>query len=196
MKRIVFLTVLAGFLSCTLFAQNTAEKQSINFRSPKKTVLNVSVDGQSVKVDRYVDNYVKYPNRPQDQLINVYVPENARKSSPIMFYVDNGGWIANSYPDNTVTEGMEYNGTYDRVGVALKEGYVVVSYGCRSRANEPVGGSYLGHSPATMTDTKAAIRYLRHNRKALPTLLHIGMSVTEWMTETHLLPWKRFCSIS
>ena len=168
MKRIIFLTVLAGFLGCTLFAQNSSEKQGINFKSAKKTVLNVSVDGQPVKVDRYVDNYVKYPNRPQDQLINVYVPENATKSSPIMFYVNNGGWIANSYPDNTVTEGKDYNGTYDRVGVALKEGYVVVSYGCRSRANEPVDGSYLGHSPATMTDTKAAIRYLRHNRKVLP----------------------------
>ena len=69
MKRIIFLTVLAGFLSCTLFAQNTAEKHSINFRSAKKTVLNVSVDGQSVKVDRYVDNYVKYPNRPTEHTI-------------------------------------------------------------------------------------------------------------------------------
>ena len=69
MKRIIFLTVLAGFMGCTLFAQNTAEKQSINFRSAKKTVLNVSVDGQSVKVDRYVDNYVKYPNRPTEHTI-------------------------------------------------------------------------------------------------------------------------------
>jgi len=168
MKRIIFLTVLAGLLGCALHAQNSSEKQSINFRSAKKTVLNVSVDGQPVKVDWYVDNYVKYPNRPQDQLINVYVPENATKSSPIMFYVNNGGWIANSYPDQTIAEGSDYDGTYDRVGVALKEGYVVVSYGCRSRANEPVDGSYLGHSPATMTDTKAAVRYLRHNRKVLP----------------------------
>lgn len=168
MKRIIFLTVLAGLLGCTLHAQNTSGKQSVSFRSAKKTVLDVSVDGQPVKVDWYVDNYVKYPNRPQDQLINVYVPENATKHSPIMFYVNNGGWIANSYPDRTIAEGSDYNGTYDRVGVALKEGYVVVSYGCRSRADEPVYGSYLGHSPATMTDTKAAIRYLRHNRKALP----------------------------
>ena len=114
MKRIIFLTVLAGLLGFTLNARNTSE--SINFRSAKKTVLNVSVDGQPVKVDWYVDNYVKYPNRPQDQLINVYVPENATKSSPIMFYVNNGGWIANSYPDHTIAEGSDYNGTYDRIG--------------------------------------------------------------------------------
>lgn len=148
MKRIIFLTVLAGLLGCALHAQNTFAKQSISFRSAKKTVLNVSVDGQPVKVDWYVDNYVKYPSRPQDQLINVYVPENATKSSPIMFYVNNGGWIANSYPDRTIAEESDYNGTYDRVGVALKEGHVVVSYGCRSRADEPVDGRYLGHSPA------------------------------------------------
>lgn len=30
-----------------------------------------------------------------------------------MFYVNNGGWIANSYPDNTVVEGKDYNGTYN-----------------------------------------------------------------------------------
>lgn len=166
MKRLIFLTVLAGFLGFTGNARNTSE--SINFRSAEKTVLNVYVDGQPVKVYRYVDNYVKYPNRPQDQLINIYIPENATKFSPIIFYVNNGGWIANSYPDHTISEGSDYNGTCDKVGIALKEGYVVVSYGCRSRANEPVEGRYLGHSPATMTDTKAAIRYLRHNRKALP----------------------------
>ena len=66
MKRIIFLTVLAGFLSCTLHARNTSESLSIDFKSAKKIVLNVSVDEQPVKVDWYVDNYVKYPNRPQD----------------------------------------------------------------------------------------------------------------------------------
>ena len=149
-------------------AASDRKAESIHFKSARKTVLNVSVDGQAVKVDWYVDNYVKYPNRPQDQLINIFIPENATKDSPIIFYVNNGGWIANSYPDRTLVDGTDYNGTYDRVGVALKEGYVIVSYGCRSRADEPVGGLYLGHSPATMTDTKAAIRYLRHNRKAIP----------------------------
>lgn len=168
MKRLIYLTILAGLLGCTLQAQNTSEKHSINFRSAKKTVLNISVDGQPLKVGWYVDNYVKYPNRAQDQLINIYIPDNATKSSPIIFHVNNGGWIANSYDDRTIVDGTDYDGTSDRVGVALKEGYVIVTYGCRSRANEPVSGRYPGHSPATITDTKAAIRYLRHNRKVLP----------------------------
>lgn len=60
MKRIVILTVLAGLLGSSLHAQNV-----LNLKSAKKTVLDVSVDGQPIKVERYVDNYVKYPNRPQ-----------------------------------------------------------------------------------------------------------------------------------
>lgn len=168
MKKIIFLTILAGFFCNSLHARTSSESLDIDFNSARKTVLHVSVEGQLVKVDRYTDNYVKYPNRPQDQLINVYIPETASTDSPIMFYVNNGGWIANSFPEGTIAEGSSYDGKNDKVGVALREGYVVVSYGCRSRANEPVEGRYLGHSPATMTDTKAAIRYLRHIRKSLP----------------------------
>lgn len=78
MKRLIFLTVLAGFLGFTGNARNTSE--SINFRSAEKTVLNVYVDGQPVKVYRYVDNYVKYPNRPQDQLINIYIYRRMRQN--------------------------------------------------------------------------------------------------------------------
>ncbi len=166
MKRILLMAVMT--LSAMIMTAQVRKAESISFKSAEKRVLNVTVDGRQVKVDWYVDNYVKYPNRPQDQLINVYVPENSTKSSPIMFYVNNSGWIANSYKERTIVDGKDYDGTHNKVGVALKEGYVVVSYGCRSRVDEPVDGRFLGHSPATMTDTKAAIRYLRHNRKALP----------------------------
>ena len=112
MKNIFSKAVLIRFIllfPMTLTAYNR-KAESISFRSAKKSVLNVSVDGQPVKVDWYVDNYVKYPNRPQDQLINIYIPENATKASPIIFYVNNGGWIANSYPDRTMTDGTDYNG--------------------------------------------------------------------------------------
>jgi len=160
--------VAAVALACMTLSAKTPKGESIELKSAQKSVLNVSVDGQSVKVTWYVDNYVTRPNRPEDQKINVYIPENATKSSPIIFYVNNGGWQANTYPTNTIEDGKDYDGTSNRVGVALKEGYVVVSYGCRSRANGLTDGKYLGHSPATMTDTKAAIRYLRYNKKALP----------------------------
>ena len=137
-------------------------------KSAVKTVLNVSVDGNPVKVVRYVGTYVTNPNRPEDQKINIYIPANATKASPILFYVNNAGWQANTYPENTIRDGQDYDGANNKVGVALKEGYVVVSYGGRSRSNGLTDGKYLGHSPAIMVDTKAAIRYLRFNKKALP----------------------------
>ena len=166
MKKILLMAALAA---CATMACAKAPKgESIELKSAKKTVLNVTVDGRPLKVTWYVDNYVRYPNWPEDQLINIYIPENATKASPILFHVNNSGWLSNPYPKNTVVEGRDYDGTNDKTGAALREGFVVVSYGCRSRANAPVEGEYLGHSPATMTDTKAAIRYLRHNRKSLP----------------------------
>jgi len=167
MKRTVLFLVVLTVCSAALSAGKT-KGESIDLKSAQKAVLNVTVDGTPVKVTRYVDNYVTKPNRPQDQKINIYIPEGATKASPIMFYVNNAGWQANTYPENTITDGQDYNGTANKIGVALREGYVVVSYGGRSRSNGLTDGKYLGHSPAIMVDTKAAIRYLRFNKKALP----------------------------
>ena len=149
-------------------APQAQAEASISFSEARKTVLNVKVDGKKVRVDWYADNYCTRPSRAEDQKINVYVPSKATKKSPIIFIVNNGGWRMDDYPTDTIEDGREYDGTFDKIGVALKEGYVVVSYGARSRANGATDGKFLGHSPATMTDTKAAIRYLRYNRKALP----------------------------
>ncbi len=125
------------------------------------TTITPSVDGEKVSVKWYADGYLAAPNSDK-QMVNVYVPENATEDSPIMFYVNNSGWMQNNYPTNTIEDGKDYDGTNDRVGVAMKEGYVVVSYGCRSRTD-----ATIGHSPATMTDTKAVIRYLRANADAI-----------------------------
>ena len=163
MKNILLLCALV-----VLTFSSARADESINFREAKKSTITAKVDGKTVKIDWYVDNYCAKPNRAQDQLINVYVPENATQKSPIIFIVNNAGWRMDDYPTGTIRDGHDYDGTNDKIGVALKEGYVVVSYGCRSRGNGATDGKYLGHSPATMTDTKAAIRYLRYNRKALP----------------------------
>ena len=168
MKRI--LVLFAGLAACVgcAAAPDAPEGESIDLKTVEPRSLTVSVDGTPVAVTWYVDNYVARPNRAEDQLVNIYIPENATVDSPIMLYVNNGGWTSNSYPTNTLTDGRDYNGQTDKAGVALKEGYVIVSYGGRSRANEPVDGKYLGHSPSIMTDTKAVVRYLRFNKKALP----------------------------
>ncbi len=75
--------------------------------------------------------------------------------------------VAKDDPD-TVAEYSSHDDK-DKVGMILSKGYVLVSYGCRGRNDKPgEDGLYLGHSPATVADTKAVIRYLRQNNDLLP----------------------------
>ncbi len=113
------------------------------------------------------------PNVPEintTQLLNIYVPTNASEESPIILFVDNGGWFNNTKPimleDGDILPGNDNKRA--AVGEALKEGYLVATYSCRGRNDSPIAGEYQGHSPATMTDTKAVIRYLRYNDGTLP----------------------------
>lgn len=143
-----------------------------------KTEMTVQVDGADKKVTAYEDCYVMRPTNyvqketlpPIDQIISIYIPEGADKTSPIIFLVNNSGWTVNGYAMATkIAEGMSYVSTSDEdhVGYALSKGYVVVSCGARSRGDK-TGDEYLVHAPATITDTKAVIRYLRYNADLLP----------------------------
>ncbi len=137
--------------------------------------LTVKVDGQEVKVTEYEDFYIPDPSI-SDQRISIYIPEGATADSPIILSVNNSGWQANSFSsrvkvaDDDPEELAEYvsDSDTDKVGAILSRNFVLVSYGCRSRNNEAVDGVYDGHSPATITDTKAVIRYLRNNGETLP----------------------------
>lgn len=143
-----------------------------------KTEMTVQVDGADKKVTAYEDCYVMRPTNyvqketlpPIDQIISIYIPEGADKTSPIIFLVNNSGWTVNGYAMATkIADGMSYVSTSDEdhVGYALSKGYVVVSCGARSRGDK-TGDEYLVHAPATITDTKAVIRYLRYNADLLP----------------------------
>ena len=138
--------------------------------------LNVTIDGEPLKVTEYEDFYLAEP-LSTEQRVSVYVPETATKDSPVILCVNNSGWMANSYAsrtkvnqDDDATVG-EYSGKddADKVGMILSKGYVLVSYGARGRNDKPGDdGLYKGHSPATVADTKAVIRYLRLNDELLP----------------------------
>lgn len=143
-----------------------------------KTEMTVQVDGAEKKVTAYEDCYVLRPTSyvqkdtlpPIDQIVSIYIPEGADKTSPIIFLVNNSGWTVNGYAMATkIADGMSYVSTSDEdhVGYALSKNYVVVSGGARSRGDK-TGDEYLVHAPATITDTKAVIRYLRYNADLLP----------------------------
>ncbi len=177
--------LVAGFGVSALAAE---EEDPLSFADAEESVVNPLLDGEEISVTMYEDVYVANPNREEDQRISIYIPDNADKDSPIIFLVNNSGWQSDAYADreqvktygteeqtdwdgntNEVTVG-DYTSTSDtdKIGMALSKGYVIVSYGCRSRSNGETDGEYLGHSPATMSDTKAAIRYLRYNADLLP----------------------------
>lgn len=161
-------------------AMAAQEADPLSFEDAVATELKITLDGEEKTVTRYEDCYVANPTNVSyaqnddgiDQKLSIYVPEGADENSPIIFYVNNAGWFMDAYSDRRqVEDGAEYSSTSDtdEIGKGLASGYVIVSYGCRGR-NDSFGedGKMVSHSPATMVDTKAVIRYLRHNQDILP----------------------------
>ena len=184
---ILSLVLVLFFVSSSFAAELDLSKALENGEATKKIIVPL-IDGKELKVVWYVAPYVAKPNRPEEQLINIYVPENASEKSPVLFVVNNGGWFMDDYNDTVtdragiaIKDGVNYLTDFDTKAdtakgrqqfsaMALKRGFVVVSYGARGRNNGATNGEYLGHSPATATDTKAAIRYLRANKNFLKTI--------------------------
>ncbi len=139
--------------------------------------LNVTVDGLPLTLTYYRVVYVANPvqvKNPQGgavtydyETMNIYVPSNAKADSPIILQVSNSGWMPSKVP-NIIGDGTKYDSTKNQTGAAFKAGYVIVAAGTRSRSLQDLNGAYVGHAPAVVVDTKAAIRYLRHNDGALP----------------------------
>jgi len=148
---------------------------NLDFDDAIQKDLTILLDGAEMKVTEYEDFYIPEPSL-NDQRISIYIPEGATKESPVILCVNNAGWMMNSYKSRTKVakddpENLEEhsgNDDKDKVGMILANNYVLVSYGCRARNDDPSEGIYNGHSPATVTDTKAVIRYLRHNSSLLP----------------------------
>ena len=187
MKKFLALTLTFLTIASVCSAAEIDLDAALRLGEATKTIITPLIDGKELKIDFYVAPYVSKPNRPEEQLINIYVPENATKKSPVLFVVNNGGWFMDDYAATVndqdgiaVKDGKNYTtspdvddlskGREQFSAMALKRGFVVVSYGARSRGNGATDGKFLGHSPATATDTKAAIRYLRANRKFLENI--------------------------
>ena len=135
--------------------------------------LEIKLDGEDLSVDYYTATYVANPipaNRGSGAFITdyqqmyIYVSEKATEDSPIIFMVNNGGWMPSAL-GHKIENGKEYvsDSNTDAIGAALDAGYVIVNMGTRSRGLMDEEGNYVGHSPAVVTDAKAGIRYLRYN---------------------------------
>jgi acetyl esterase/lipase len=139
------------------------------------TTLSVTVDGVPLTVYHYKVVYVANPvpvftggvNTLDYESMNIYVPATATENSPIILQDNNGGWKGGR-AGTSVTNGANYNSVTNKVGVALKAGYVIANVGCRSRGMQDEAGNFIGHAPIQVVDIKAAIRYLRYNDAAMP----------------------------
>lgn len=184
MKRKQLLTMaVAAAISLSALsvsAMASQEADPLSFEDAVETELKITLDGKETTVTKYEDCYVANPTNVSyspnedgiDQKLSIYVPKGADENSPIIFYVNNAGWFSDAYSERRqVEDGAEYTSSSDtdEIGKGLASGYVIVSYGCRGRNDSfDEDGKMVSHSPATMIDTKAVIRYLRHNQDILP----------------------------
>lgn len=204
-NNIVFSIIIAfsasGLTACnnesnssTLESTGTTESSvdsSLKFDVSKSqvTTVNLTVDGQAMKVTQYRIVYVAKPIKmastqatlgggtttisdpyPYQTLI-ISIPEGKENDQKTAMYLqfNNGGWWASPVKTN-INEGANLVSTNDtdNYGAALKAGYIVVDVGTRGRGIRSYDGTWAGKAPAVIVDAKAAIRYLRLNDTLLP----------------------------
>lgn len=144
-------------------AQPNSQEQKISIYIPdgadKNSPIILAVNNARWKVDSYKDR-VQVLNYGEE-----YEVQNLAAGTTVTL---KGGDYYGTEEEPTNADTRQVMDRTGLIGAALERNYVIVSYGCRSRADDPVNGEYLGHTPATITDTKAVIRYLRYNKEDLP----------------------------
>ena len=114
------------------------------------------------------------------QRLRIYVPNTATANSAILHGVNNASWFSNDYPsfdlpatiDLTVTDNQQagLNSQSGLAALCLERGMILLVDGARSRQDFPPNSPPVvnpeGKSPATVADTKAALRFLRANIEA------------------------------
>lgn len=174
--------VLAGIMVFGTAVTSMAAEDPWSIADASKTELEYTIDGEKVKVTKYVDYYLKDTGYLHDNpngvvygapytyaegeygnaKVNVYIPEGANENTPIVYKVNNGGWMQNTYEAcDALKEGQDYDSDEEIMAMCLKEGYVVVTAGLRTRGFEEDGR--YNHAPVTVADAKAVVKYLKHN---------------------------------
>ena len=123
--------------------------------------------------------YTPAPKVPLFQRLSIYAPKEfltapgcfAEKAgtAPIVFDNNAAGYLQmpHLWLDNPRCKGQQY----------LNAGFVYVTCGCSGRDSRDENGVLVGKAPSTLVDLKTAIRFLRHNRNAIPGNLEKIISV-------------------
>lgn len=150
------------------------QEYSIAFDPAQYTAQTMNADGTDVSFRVYEHLvYVKKPYHAENQRLNLYIPEAyfhggsvngfTAATAPIFMPNNVGGYL----PGDSLepTEDSHHEGA-NAVLYALSNGYVVAAPALRGRSLQAGNGYYTGKAPASIVDYKAAVRYVRQNRKA------------------------------
>ena len=158
------------------FAKAFKDRQnySIVFNPEDYSTKTMNANGEPVTFRAYEHLvYVKKPYDPESQMLSIYIPEPYLKGESINgftaetapIFMPNG---VGGYMPGQIEEPLEESrhGGANAVLYALSNGYVVVSPAIRGRTLKHENGYETGKAPALIVDYKAAVRFVRHNRKA------------------------------
>lgn len=132
--------------------------------------------------------YTPVPKAPRYQQLNIYVPREymnpdgslkdgnkgryTTQNAPVIFENNSAGYA------QMEQEGL--SGGRSNPRQFLERGMVYVNCGCRGKESRAEDGTFIGKAPVTLVDLKTAVRFLKHNRKALPgqvdRLVSVGWS--------------------
>ena len=114
--------------------------------------------------------YTDKANVPKFQRLSIFVPKalmnpdgmptEASRSVSVVFENNSAGYM--QMPHTWLDGPRCYAEQY------LNHGLVYVTCGCRGRDSVDKLGQFVGKSPISLVDLKTALRFLRHNREALP----------------------------
>ncbi|MBQ8918943.1 MAG: hypothetical protein IJ056_02390 [Acidaminococcaceae bacterium] len=149
------------------------QKYSIVFDPEDYTAKTMNANGEPVSFRAYEHLvYTKKPYEPEYQMLSVYIPEGYFKGESINgftaetapIFMPNG---VGGYMPGTIIEPQEdsRHGGANSALYALSNGYVVVSPAIRGQSLKNKDGYATGKAPALIVDYKAAVRFVRHNRK-------------------------------
>ena len=151
------------------------QEYSLIFNPDDYTTKTMNANGEKVTFRAYEHLvYVRKPYEPESQMLSVFIPEAYLKkdgtingftaeTAPIFMPNSVGG-----YMPGTIVEPEEESphGGANAALYALSNGYVVVSPAIRGRSLKGTNGYETGKAPALIVDYKAAVRFVRRNRKA------------------------------
>ena len=149
------------------------QEYSIVFNPEDYSTKTMNANGETVTFRAYEHLvYVKKPFEPESQMLSIYIPEMYLKGGTINGFTAETApiFMPNSvggYMPGTIVEPQEdsRHGGANAALYALSNGYVVVSPAVRGRSLKAKNGYETGKAPALIVDYKAAVRFVRHNRK-------------------------------